>query len=101
MIDSELIRQSIRQFVIQNFILEDGAGLADDASLVEEGIIDSTGILELVLFLEEKFGLSVPDQDITPENLDSIQRLETYVARRLAEQLISNPQGTCVPVEAV
>lgn len=85
-IDKASIEQELRQFLADNFILDDGgAGLAADESLTESGVLDSMGVLELITFIEERYGFSVPDEDTLPENLDSIERLVGYVERRLTE----------------
>jgi acyl carrier protein len=85
-IDVVLIRDQIREFIQQNFLFDgDVARLDDDASFLEQGIVDSTGILELVLFCEETYGISVDNADLLPENFDSVRSLSTYVARRLEE----------------
>jgi acyl carrier protein len=74
------IEQKIRQFLTDNFLFrEDRASLTDAESLLEAGVIDSTGVLELVAFLEREFGLAVDDAEIVPENLDSISRIVGYV----------------------
>jgi acyl carrier protein len=74
------IEQKIRQFITDNFLFrEDRASLTDAESLLEAGVIDSTGVLELVAFLEREFGLAVDDAEIVPENLDSISRIVGYV----------------------
>ena len=71
----------IRGFITENFLFRgDGPGLADEDSLLEAGMIDSTGILELVTFLERGFGIAVADAEIVPENLDSIAAIVSYVA---------------------
>lgn len=72
----------IRAFVIQNFYVPDPARLADDASLLDQGIIDSTGVLELIAFLEQHFGIAVADDELLPENLDSIANLTGFVMRK-------------------
>jgi len=69
----------IRQFVVENFLFGDGQVLKDDTSFMQEGIIDSTGILELVFFLEETFGVSVEDDELVPENFDSLTRIVKYL----------------------
>jgi acyl carrier protein len=75
---------AIRAFVADNFPLGgDVSGLAGDTSLLEAGVIDSTGVLELIGFVEETFGISVPDEDLLPENFDSINNVLEYLARRL------------------
>ncbi|HSQ66384.1 MAG TPA: acyl carrier protein [Polyangiaceae bacterium] len=77
----------IRSFIAENFYVAEGAALADDTSLIETGIVDSTGVLEVIAFLEQEFALSIPDRDILPANLDSIARIAAYVARTRAKPL--------------
>ncbi len=72
---------SIRNFVQKNFFVS--GDLSDDESLLDRGIIDSTGVLEIVGFLESEFKISVLDQEMLPENLDSIGNIATYVERKL------------------
>lgn len=84
--DMQTIEQDLRQFLAENFILDDGgAGLDANISLTETGVLDSMGVLELITFIEERFGFAVPDEDTLPENLDSVARLVNYVERRLSE----------------
>ena len=64
------IKQRIRDFIIDNFLFGNADGLNDNTSFLEEGIIDSTGILELVGFLEEAFNIHIQDEELVPENLD-------------------------------
>ncbi|MGQ7792894.1 acyl carrier protein [Faunimonas sp. B44] len=79
---TELSRR-IRAFIEENFLFrEEGAGLGEDESLLEAGLIDSTGILELVAFLETEFGIRMADAEIVPENLDSIRSIAAYVERK-------------------
>ena len=73
----------VREFVVENFLFGDGEVLKDDTSFMEEGIIDSTGILELVFFLEETFGLSVEDDELVPDNMDSLQNIAQFIDRKL------------------
>jgi acyl carrier protein len=80
----ESTRDVVRQFITTNFYVADPAQLSDDASLLDCGIIDSTGVLEIVAFLEERFGIRLEDREIVPENLDSIARLEAFIARSSA-----------------
>jgi acyl carrier protein len=75
----------VREFVVENFLFGDGEALKDDTSFMEEGIIDSTGILELVFFLEESFGFSVEDDELVPDNMDSLQNIAQYIDRKLSE----------------
>jgi len=77
------LKEKIRAFIIENFLFGNDDGLNDEASFLEEGIIDSTGILELVSFLEEEFGITVEDEDLVPENLDSINNVTSYLQQKL------------------
>ncbi len=76
------ITEQVRTFVTTNFYVPDPASLTNDASLLDQGIIDSTGVLEVIGFLEETFGIPVDDRDILPENLDSIERIAGFVSRK-------------------
>lgn len=79
------IRRGIRSFIIDNLLLGQEDRPLDGAdSLLEAGIIDSTGVLELVAFLEETYGVEVSDDEMVPENLDSIDNLVRYVAKKRA-----------------
>ncbi|MGI5950222.1 MAG: acyl carrier protein [Brooklawnia sp.] len=79
----EQVRTQILDFVIENFLFGDAsAAPSDDESLLESGILDSTGILELIQFLESEFGIEVADQDTVPENLGSVANLTRYVGAR-------------------
>ena len=81
------IEQKIRQFIAENFLLrQDRAELSDTDSLLEAGLIDSTGVLELVGYLESEFQIAVADADIIPENLDSIRTIIAYIGEKLAER---------------
>jgi acyl carrier protein len=77
----------IRQFIVENFLFGDGQVLKDDTSFMQEGIIDSTGILELVFFLEETFGISVEDDELVPENFDSLNRIVKYLESKTESAL--------------
>jgi acyl carrier protein len=73
----------LRQFIVENFLFgKEDAPLANGDSLLELGIIDSTGVLELVSFLEQKYGFTIQDEELVPENLDSIDRLVRFVRRK-------------------
>ena len=81
-------RHKIRSFIEQNFFFCDGvADLPDDASLLESGIIDSTGILEVIAFLETEFGMTIADEEIVPENLDSISAIAAFIQAKTAKEL--------------
>ena len=69
----------IRTFIVDTFLFGDSSAmLADDASLLEQGIIDSTGVLDLMMFMEEAFGIQVADEDVVPANFDSVASLARY-----------------------
>lgn len=86
-IDTSLICDQIRDFITQNFLYNGTAAHLDNsASLLEQGIVDTTGVLELVLFVEETYGLSVDQSDLLPENFDSIDNLADYVVRHLVAE---------------
>lgn len=77
------VEEDIREFLATNFMLPDGASnLAGDTSLTAAGVIDSMGVLELIMFLEERFGLVVPDEEAVPEHLDSVAGIVRYVEDR-------------------
>jgi acyl carrier protein len=77
---TDSIESRIRSFIQDNFLFADNLdNFADGASLIEAGVIDSTGVLELVSFLESDFGITVADADIVPENLDSIASISAFV----------------------
>ncbi len=80
--DSLQLRDQIWQFVTKNFYVADASSLSDDASLLDHGIIDSTGVLELIDFVESTYGIKVEDDEMVPENLDSINRITAFVARK-------------------
>ena len=73
----------IKEFVVENFLFGDRSRIGDDTSFLESGIVDSTGLLELVGFLEEKFGIRVEDEELVPDNMDSLQSISAYLARKL------------------
>ena len=85
------ISEAVRRFITENFLFRDESqAIASDASLLDAGIIDSTGVLELVSFLESEFGIEVTDEEMLPENLDTVRSISGYVRRKLsvrAEQI--------------
>ena len=79
----EDIRGRFKKYIVGNFMSSgEEKSLRDDASLLEEGIMDSTGVLDLVMFVEETFGIQVKDEELTPENLDSVDKLVAFVERK-------------------
>jgi acyl carrier protein len=76
--------QTIRKFVIDNYLFGEEGTLKNDDSFMETGIIDSTGILELVRFLESTCGIKVADEELIPDNLDSITKIITFIQSKKA-----------------
>jgi acyl carrier protein len=75
--------RKIRGFILENYLFtDDESALQNDQSLLEAGIIDSTGVLELIAFIEETFELEVEDDDMVPENFDSVERITEYLTRK-------------------
>lgn len=77
-----IITEEVRRFITQNYLLGQDHAVGDSDSFLEHGIIDSTGVLELVAFLEEVYGITVEDEELIPENLDSIEKVAAYVSRK-------------------
>lgn len=78
--------EAIREFLAENFILDQQGGRLDASeSLTGLGVLDSMGVLELIMFIEEEFNIKVPDEDTLPENLDSVAGLVSYIERRRNE----------------
>jgi acyl carrier protein len=78
------MQDTIRQFVVENFLAgKNDPGLKNEDSLLEARIIDSTGVMELLEFIEDKWGISVDDSELTPDNFDSVSRVATFVQLKL------------------
>ena len=81
--DSQAVERDLRDFLAANYFLgDDPSQLAASSSLIESGIIDSTGVLEMVGFLEDTYGIRIEDAELVPENLDSIQNIVGFVERK-------------------
>jgi acyl carrier protein len=77
--------KEIRRFIVENFLFgRDDGTLKDDTSLLDKGIIDSTGVMELVMYVEKECGVKVEDHELDPRNLDSISRLAQFIERKQA-----------------
>jgi acyl carrier protein len=76
------IKQQIWSFIVENFLFGESNGLSESDSLLEKGIIDSTGVLELIAFIEATYGIKVKDDELVPENLDSIVNVTEFIARK-------------------
>ena len=76
------LKNKIRSFIETNFLVEPGVGLKDDDSLLQLQIVDSTGFLELIHFVEETFAVKVADEEMVPENLETIDNIAQFVSRK-------------------
>lgn len=80
---AESIQQEIKTYIVDNFLFGSGGDtLTPEASLLEQGIIDSSGVLELVGYIESTYEIQVLDEEIVPENFDSIKRIESYIIQK-------------------
>jgi|WetSurSiteA1Bulk_404760.scaffolds.fasta_scaffold200864_1 acyl carrier protein len=77
------MKTELRQFIVDNFLYgRDDNTLGDNISFLEKGIIDSTGILELVSFIEDKYGITIEDEELIPDNFDSLTGLSVFISRK-------------------
>lgn len=85
------LAKKVRQFIIDNFLFGQTDGFSDDTSFLESGIVNSTGMLEVIAFIEETYNIQVDDSELLPENLDSVNKLTSFVQgkRKLAGDSIS------------
>jgi acyl carrier protein len=80
---SDALTDQIRQFILENYLFtNDAAALGTDDSLLGRGIVDSTGMLEIIFFIEEQLGVKVKDEEMIPENLDSVNRIAAFVTSK-------------------
>jgi acyl carrier protein len=78
------VRTKVIDFIVANYLFGDASRMpGDDESLIESGVVDSTGILELIEFLESTFSISVEDKETVPENLGSVSNLVRFVSGKL------------------
>jgi acyl carrier protein len=73
----------VREFIVEKFLFGDGKSLKDDTSFLEAGVVDSTGVLELIMFLEETYGIKVEDDELVPENMDTLQNIACFLDKKL------------------
>lgn len=79
------VENKIRDYILENYLFtDDQSALANEDSFLDKGIIDSTGIMEVIFFLEEEFGIHVEDEEMVPENLDSVTNITSYIQRKQA-----------------
>ena len=75
--------ERVREFILENFYVSDPADLTDEISLIDSGIVDSTGMMDVILFLETEYGIHIDDQEMVPENLESIAQITDFVGQKL------------------
>ncbi len=81
-----MLRDKLRLFILENFLFtDDQSELDDDASFMDNEIIDSTGILEIIEFIEDENQIKVEDDELLPENLDSVNKIISFVERKQAD----------------
>ncbi len=78
--------ETVKSYIIDNFLFGDESGLDNDTSFLESGIIDSTGMLELINFLEEQFNITITDEEVLPENLDSLDKVASFLEKKTGMQ---------------
>jgi acyl carrier protein len=84
----QIIKQQIIDFITTNFLFDDAEKSLDEKdSLLETGVIDSTGVLELIAFIEETYEIKVEDEEIVPENLDTILDITYFIERKLSDSV--------------
>jgi acyl carrier protein len=84
------IEQKVRDYIFANILFAaDPTSLQNDDSFLDKGIIDSTGILELVFFIEQTFGVKIHDDELMPDNLDSVSKIGRFVEKKVAERAVS------------
>lgn len=81
---------AIRNFIVDSFLFGEDEGLSDDTSFLKQGIIDSTGVMQLVSFIQDQYNVSVADEDLTPENLDSIRKVSAFIERKIGKVTAGN-----------
>jgi acyl carrier protein len=77
------LQEDIRGFIVDTFLFGEDGALTDESSFLEEGIVDSTGILQLVSFLQEQYRITIADEELVPDNLDSIQKVRAFVELKI------------------
>ncbi len=93
MMESNGVRDKVRAFIGKSFYVAKAGDLGDEDSLLDRGIVDSTAVLEIIAFLEGTYGIAVADEEMLPENLDSIANIAAFVARKLGQ---GSSSETCV-----
>jgi len=76
------IQERVKHFIVENFYVADASTIEPGTSLISTGLVDSTGMLELISFLEEEFDIRIQDREMTPDNLETLARIDAYVTRK-------------------
>lgn len=84
----------IRDFIVETFLFGEAGALTPTQSLLRSGVLDSTGVMELILFLEQKFGVKVEDSEVVPDNLDSIASISAFLERKLAGRTVGSARAS-------
>jgi len=80
---SDALRDQIRDFILENYLFtSDPSALGLDDSLLGRGIVDSTGMLEIIFFIEEQLGVKVKDEEMVPDNLDGVNKIASFVSSK-------------------
>jgi len=78
------IQDDIRNYIVENILFGDGQNLGPDTLLQEGGVLDSTGMLDILTFVEEKFGIKIADDEVIPENFDTLRKMSGFVERKMS-----------------
>jgi acyl carrier protein len=89
-------KKEIQDFVVANFLFGEAAPLEDDASFLDTGVVDSAGVLELIDFLESTYRIRIESNEMLPENLDSVNRVNAFLNKKLDQ----NPAGKCAGTQS-
>jgi len=84
-VESMDVLGTVRTYVVENFLFGDDSRIGPETEFLENGILDSTGVLELVGFLEEKFGIRVEDDELVPENMNSLEKITLYISKKIGK----------------
>jgi len=92
----ESVEQDLREFITANFLFGDVCTITNTDSFLESGMMDSTGVLELIQFLEQRFEIQIADEEMISENLDSIAKIEHFVTGKQKQTIVSYRGHPCV-----
>jgi acyl carrier protein len=81
-VEGMCVLETVKAYVVENFLFGDDSRIGPKTDFLENGILDSTGVLELIGFLEEKFGIRVEDDEVVPNNMNSLEKITLYILRK-------------------